>query len=85
MARAVANYPAPVNNGNSQAYTCVAWKDGKPRDTLIANAGEQEEVLVASFDLDEIRAFRIAESWRMERLRQRARKTPCPTDLATWT
>lgn len=76
---AVANHPAPLNNGHSQAYTCVAWKDGKPRQTLMANAGEQEEVLVASFDLDEIRAFRIAESWRMERLRQRARKTHAPT------
>jgi predicted amidohydrolase len=68
---AMANYPAPVNNGNSQAYTCVVWKDGKPRDTLIVNAGEQQQIVAARFDLDEIRAFRIAESWRMERLRHR--------------
>src|SRR5215471_8386256 len=27
---AMANYPAPVNNGESQAYTCVPWRDGKP-------------------------------------------------------
>jgi len=34
---------------------------------LIANAGKQEEMPVVSFDLEEIRTFRIAESWRMER------------------
>ena len=70
---ALTNYPAPMNNGNSQAHTCVAWKDGQPRETLIAKAGELEEILIARFDLDEIRAFRIAESWRMQRLCQRAR------------
>jgi predicted amidohydrolase len=68
---AMANYPAPVANGNSQACTCVVWKDGEPQDAIIASAGEQEEILVAGFDLGEIRAFRVAESWRMERLRQR--------------
>lgn len=60
------NYPAPRNNGNSRAYTCAAWKDGKAQDTLIAAAGEEEEALVVEFDVDEIRAFRRAESWRMD-------------------
>lgn len=69
---AMANYPEPVNNGNSQAYTCVAWKGGMPQETLLAKAGVQEEVLLVRFDVGEIRAFRIAESWRMEyRRRQR--------------
>ena len=63
---AMANYPAPVNNGESQAYTCVPWKDGKPRQMLIAKADEQEQILLASFDVDEIRAFRKFESWRVE-------------------
>lgn len=62
---AMANYPTPVNNGESQAYTCVPWKDGKPRQMLIARADEQEQILLVSFDLDEIRAFRHSESWRM--------------------
>lgn len=75
---AMANYPAPVNNGNSRAYTCVAWKDGKTQDTLIASAGEQEEVLVATFDVDEIRKFRNAESWRLD-YRRCAMKMPLPT------
>ncbi|MGO9271562.1 MAG: carbon-nitrogen hydrolase family protein [Terriglobia bacterium] len=75
---AMANYPAPVNNGNSRAYTCAAWKDGKAQDTLIASAGEQEEVLVVRFDVDEIRTFRNAESWRMD-YRRRPMKRPLPT------
>jgi predicted amidohydrolase len=68
----MANYPAPVNNGHSRAYTCAAWKDGKAQDTLVAAAGEHEEVLVVHFDMDEIRAFRIAESWRMDYRRRHA-------------
>jgi predicted amidohydrolase len=63
---AMANYPTPVNNGESQAYTCVPWKDNKPRQMLMAKADEQEQILLASFDIDEIRAFRNFESWRME-------------------
>jgi predicted amidohydrolase len=62
---AMANYPEPLNNGQSQAHTCVPWKDGESKPTLIAKAGEQEEILLACFDMDEMRAFRNAESWRM--------------------
>jgi N-carbamoylputrescine amidase len=71
---AVANYPVPVNNGNSRAYTCAAWREGKGQDMLIAAAGEQEETLLARFDVDEIRAFRQAESWRID-YRRRPKKT----------
>jgi predicted amidohydrolase len=63
---AMANYPTPVNNGESQAYTCVPWKDGEPSQILIAKADQQEQILLTSFDVDEIRAFRNSESWRME-------------------
>jgi len=63
---AMANYPTPVNNGQSQAYTCVAWKNGRASEMLVAKADEQEQILLARFDIDEIRAFRNVESWRME-------------------
>lgn len=63
---AMANYPLPFANGNSQAHTCIPWRDGRPVETQIAKAGEQEEVLLASFDIDEIHAFREAESWRLD-------------------
>ena len=65
---AMANYPG-VNFGNSQALTCVAWRDGQPQETVMAKAGEQEELLLARFDIDEIRKFRSAESWRMDHRR----------------
>jgi predicted amidohydrolase len=71
---AMANYPAPQNNGNSQAHTCVAWRNGKSLDTLLAKAGEHEEILLATFDMKDIRTFRSAESWRMDYRLARAAK-----------
>jgi predicted amidohydrolase len=71
---AMVNYPAPRNNGHSQAYTCVAWRNGKSIDTLTAEAGEREEILLATFDMDDIRQFRSTESWRMDYRRARATK-----------
>ena len=71
---AMVNYPVPRNNGNSQAYTCVAWRNGKSIDTLIAKSGEREEILLAAFDMDDIREFRSTESWRMDYRRARATK-----------
>jgi predicted amidohydrolase len=62
---AMANYPGP-NRGNSQAQSCVAWRAGRSVDTLIAKAGEQEQILLATFDIDDIRAFRKTELWRMD-------------------
>src|SRR5207245_5115917 len=49
---AMTNYPSPVNNGESQAYTCVPWRDGKAKQMLIAKADEQEQIRLASFDID---------------------------------
>lgn len=63
---AMVNYPSPLANGNSQAHTCIPWQDGKALDTLIARAGEQEEIFPAIFDMAAIRAFRKAESWRVD-------------------
>jgi len=62
---AMTNYPG-LNRGSSQAHSCVAWRAGLPTDTLISKAGEQEQILLATFDLDDIRAFRKTESWRMD-------------------
>ncbi len=61
---AMANYPG-ASYGNSQAYSSAAWKNGKARDTLVARAGTEEEILIANLDIDEIRTFRKAESWRI--------------------
>jgi predicted amidohydrolase len=61
---AMTNYPG-LSRGSSQAHSCVAWRAGRSVDTLIARAGEHEQIFLASFDLDDIRTFRRAESWRM--------------------
>ncbi|HLJ45494.1 MAG TPA: carbon-nitrogen hydrolase family protein [Bryobacteraceae bacterium] len=70
---AMANYPGP-GAGASQAYTCVAWRRGDLQDTLLAKAGEKEEMLLIRFDIDAIRKFRAAESWRMDYRRRGLRR-----------
>ena len=66
---ALTNYAAPQNNGHSVAFDAVAYsvkegeQDGEARDTLIVEAGESEDVYLASFDIDSIRAYREREAW----------------------
>ncbi len=62
---AMTNYAAPQNNGHSVAFDAVAYPviDGKPRDTRIIEAGEREDVYLAAFDMDSIRAYRKRETW----------------------
>jgi N-carbamoylputrescine amidase len=61
---ATANYAAPKCNGHSVAYHPAAFdRQGRPRDTLVIEAGEAEGVYLARFDLDELRAWRQRETW----------------------
>jgi predicted amidohydrolase len=62
---AMTNYAAPQNNGHSAAFDAVAYPviEAESRDTLIIEAGETEDVYVASFDLDSIRSYREREAW----------------------
>jgi predicted amidohydrolase len=61
---AMTNYAAPQNNGHSVAYDAVAFRaEDEPRDTLIVEAGEAEDVYLATFDMDSIRAYRERETW----------------------
>lgn len=62
---AMTNYAAPQNNGHSVAFDAVAYPvpDGDARDTLILEASEAEDVYLASFDIESIRAYRERESW----------------------
>src|SRR5918911_1103528 len=50
---AMTNYAAPQNNGHSVAYDAVAYavEDGPPCDTLVVEAGAQEDIFIAAFDL----------------------------------
>jgi predicted amidohydrolase len=61
---AMANYAAPQLNGHSVAYDAAAFHaNEEPRDTLIIEAGEREDVYVAEFDMDALRAYRAREAW----------------------
>jgi predicted amidohydrolase len=62
---AMANYAAPQNNGRSVAFDAVVHQipNGESRDTTIVEAGEEEGVYIAPFDLDSIRSYRERETW----------------------
>jgi predicted amidohydrolase len=67
---AMTNYAAPQNNGHSVAFDAVAFdegkvptEDGEPIETLIIEAGRNEDVYIASFDMERIRAYRERETW----------------------
>lgn len=67
---AMTNYAAPQNNGHSVAFDAISFsapsrpqEDGEARDTLIIEAGEAEDVYMASFDMDAIRDYRQRETW----------------------
>ncbi|HEX9918349.1 MAG TPA: carbon-nitrogen hydrolase family protein, partial [Pyrinomonadaceae bacterium] len=61
---AMANYAAPQLNGHSAAYDGAAFHaNEEPRDTLVIEAGEREDVDVAAFDMDALRAYRARETW----------------------
>ncbi|MBC1738051.1 carbon-nitrogen hydrolase family protein [Listeria seeligeri] len=61
---AMANYPGK-NWGNSAAFSPVVFdEDGNYVDNLIVKANDlSEEIYLAEFDLQQIRAFRKAEVW----------------------
>ena len=59
---AMTNYAAPQQNGHSVAYHPMAYgQDGTRRDLLVVEAGEDEGIHLATFDLDALRAYRRRE------------------------
>ena len=64
VAVALANYPATHADcdGHSVAFHPCAWDAaGRGRNTTVVRAGPDEAVVLAAFDLDELRAWRRAE------------------------
>lgn len=60
---ALANYAGP-GFGHSVAYDPIAFgSGGVSRDTLLIEAGEQEDVYLARFDLAALRNWRMRETW----------------------
>ncbi len=61
---ALANYPAPQQNGHSVAFDGIAFnQDESTRDHKIIEAGEEEGLFIAEFDLTKMRAYRESETW----------------------
>jgi predicted amidohydrolase len=61
---ATANYAAPRENGHSAAYDGVVFgDDGASRDTRLLEAGPEEGVYLAAFDMGRLRAYREREVW----------------------
>ncbi|MFI6348756.1 carbon-nitrogen hydrolase family protein [Streptomyces sp. NPDC050560] len=59
---AMANYAGP-GWGHSTAHDGIAFADGRSRDTLLVEAGEQPGVYPAFLDLDALRSYRERETW----------------------
>lgn len=60
---ALANYPSPQANGHSLAFDGIAFDENGSRDMLLIEAGEQEGIYLARFDIDRLRAYRTREVW----------------------
>ena len=62
---AMANYAAPQNNGHSIAFDGIAYDgiDGSCRDMKVIEAGENEGVYLAAFEISRLRAYREHEAW----------------------
>jgi predicted amidohydrolase len=61
---AMANYAAPQQNGHSAAFDAVAFDpQGESLETGIVEAGSEEGIFLARFDMDRIRAYRAREVW----------------------
>jgi predicted amidohydrolase len=69
---ALANYPAPQQNGHSVVFEPMVFAHGRSRDACVVEAGEDEEIVLARLDLDALRAWRRSEVWGQGGRRPRA-------------
>ena len=61
---AMANYAAPQENGHSVAYDGIAFDEHEgSRDMCLVEAGADEGVYLARFDMDRLRIYRSIEAW----------------------
>jgi N-carbamoylputrescine amidase len=63
VAIAVANYPAPQENGHSVAVSPIAFNDEGSAGMVLCEAGPESGIYLAHFDMDAIRAYRASEVW----------------------
>lgn len=61
---AMTNYAAPQDNGHSIAFDGMAFEENEDsRDMLVVEAGENEGIYIAEFDVDKLRKYREREAW----------------------
>ncbi len=74
------NYAHPQNNGQFDGVVCNA--DRSSRDPLVIIAGENEGVLIADFDIEQMRQYRSREIWgnAFRNPNQYAMLTSCDVD-----
>lgn len=77
---ALTNYAGP-GLGHSAAFDGIAFADGRSRDTLVIEAGEQPGAYPAVFDLDMLRDYRRREIWGNAFRRPSAYRSLTDTDV----
>jgi predicted amidohydrolase len=60
---AMANYATPQENGHSIAFDGIVFDEHGSRETCLVEAGEEEGVSLAEFDIAWLRAWREREVW----------------------
>jgi len=61
---AMTNYAAPQENGHSLAYDGIAFdRNGASLSMGLVEAGGDEGIYLAEFDLDQLRDYRARETW----------------------
>ncbi len=61
---AMTNYAAPQENGHSIAFDGMGYdRDERELNSLVVEAGEEEGVYMAEFDMDKLRQYRRLETW----------------------
>ncbi len=64
VACAMANYPAPQNDGHSVVFDGIGYgPDETPLDPTLLLAGEAEGIHIAELDLDRLREYRRSGTW----------------------
>jgi N-carbamoylputrescine amidase len=65
MVMAMTNYARPTANGRSCVFDGIAYPPGGTghRDHRLAEAGEDDELVLATVDLDLLREYRATEIW----------------------
>lgn len=74
---ALANYAAPQEAGHSQAYDGIAFDENGSRDMCLVDADAREDIFIAEFDIDALRAYRAHEVWGNAYRKPRAYRALC--------